>query len=77
VCQLRALRDQLVEVINVLESHHDQAGAGAGLDLLLRVIKKMTMFEQYLRPDVRTWFIQRREQVGEQAWQAALDEWPR
>lgn len=23
------------------------------------------------------WFTRRREQVGEQAWQAALDEWPR
>lgn len=74
--QLRDLREQLVQVLNILECHHDQEGAGAGLELLLGAIKKMTMFEQYLRPDVRAWFIQRREQVGEQAWRAALDEWP-
>ena len=75
--RLRDLRDRLAQVLSALDRHHYQAGSDSGVDLLMGVIKTMTMFEQYLGPGDRAWFIERREQVGEQAWQAALDEWPR
>lgn len=70
--QCRELRDRLARVLDALEGD----GAEANVELLLEVIEKMTMFEQYLTPDQRTWFTQRRERIGEDAWQAALDQWP-
>ncbi len=76
----RALRDRLVEVLDALDARAtgDTIGADPEVDaaLLMKVIEKMTMFEQHLSPEHRAWFTQRREQVGEQAWQDAIDQWP-
>lgn len=76
----RALRDRLVEALDALDS--STAGNDGDADgvvdsaLLIEVIEKMTMFEQHLTPEQRTWFSQRRAHVGEQAWQQAIDAWP-
>lgn len=76
----QALRDRLVEVLDALDTStatHDQADDGVvDSALLIEVIEKMTMFEQYLTAGQRAWFSQRRERIGEQAWQEAIDAWP-
>jgi MerR family transcriptional regulator, thiopeptide resistance regulator len=70
--QHRELRDRLVRVLEALEREE----AGTDVELLLKVIEKMTMFENQLTADQRAWFAQRHEEVGEERWQAALAEWP-
>ncbi|MGH3854860.1 MAG: MerR family transcriptional regulator [Pseudonocardiaceae bacterium] len=70
--QRRELRDRLVRVLEALE----REGTDTDVELLLKVIKKMTMFENQLTADQRAWFTQRREVIGEKKWQAALAEWP-
>ncbi|MGH3629269.1 MAG: MerR family transcriptional regulator [Sciscionella sp.] len=74
----RVLRDRLVEVLDALGSSaagcaNDDAADAA---LLMKVIEKMTMFDQHLTAEQRTWFTQRREQLGDPAWQEAIDGWP-
>ena len=69
--QIRELRDRLAAVLDALGREDD-----AGVDLLLEVIKKMTMFEDKLTGGQRAWFTQRRETVGEERWQQGLDGWP-
>lgn len=75
----RALRDRLVEVLTSLDAtatDGDNHGAAPDVDQLMKVIEKMTMFEQHLSPEQRTWFTQRRKEIGDQAWQEAIDQWP-
>jgi DNA-binding transcriptional MerR regulator len=67
----RELRHRLVEVLDRLD-----ASADADPTLLVKVIEKMTMFELQLDPEERAWFALRREEVGDQAWQDAVDRWP-
>ena len=79
----RALRDRLVEVLDALDAStrgratddHD-ADPEVDVALLMGVIEKMTMFEQHLSLEQRAWFTQRREEVGEQAWRDAIEQWP-
>lgn len=73
----QALRARLVEALDALDasaSRHDDADADA--DQLMKVIEKMTMFDQHLTARHQQWLAHRREQVGDQAWQQALDAWP-
>ena len=70
----QALRDRLAEVLHALA--RDDVDGEAGVDLLMKVIEKMTMFDQHLSPAQREWLTQRRAQIGEQAWQDALGMWP-
>lgn len=76
----KALRDRLVEVLQALDTSattHDRDDDHAvDVALLIEVIEKMTMFEQHLTTEQRTWLSQRREQIGEQAWHEAIDAWP-
>lgn len=78
----RALRDRLVEVLQALDASTTTRANASGVDpdvdaaLLMKVIEKMTMFDQHLSPEQRTWFTRRRSEIGEQAWQEALDAWP-
>jgi DNA-binding transcriptional MerR regulator len=67
----QALRDRLVEVLAALD-----ATSTVNTDQLIGVIEKMTMFDRHLSDDQRAWFTRRREQIGEQAWQEAIDQWP-
>jgi hypothetical protein len=53
----------------------EQPTGDAGTQLL-KVIEKMTMFEDQLDPEARAWFTERRAEIGEQAWDAAIEEWP-
>lgn len=70
--QRREFRDRLVRTLDAL----DREDADIDVQLLLKVIEKMTMFENQLTAEQRGWFAQRREEIGEGRWQAALDEWP-
>ena len=70
----QALRDRLAEVLHALA--RDDVDGEAGVDPLMKVIEKMTMFDQHLSPAQREWLTQRRAQIGEQAWQDALGTWP-
>lgn len=72
---LQTLRERLVDVLAALDNPSGDGGA-TETTLLMKVIEKMTMFEQHLTADQRTWFARRREQVGAQAWQQAIDQWP-
>jgi DNA-binding transcriptional MerR regulator len=85
----QALRDRLVEVLDALDTatgttkDDDPADGLVAADsvvvdssLLMKVIEKMTMFEQHLTAEQRSWFTHRREQVGEHTWQHAIAQWP-
>lgn len=80
LAKYRALRDRLIEVLHGLDgaTSTDHHGVEPDIDaaLLLKVIEKMTMFEQHLTPEQHTWWARRREHVGEQAWQDAIEQWP-
>ena len=65
------LRARLVEAIKSLdEDGHDDT------EQLMKVIEKMTMFDQHLTTQQQEWFARRRQQVGEQTWHQSLDAWP-
>lgn len=85
----QALRARLVEALDAIDAaagchdHGDQRAEHDGdihapidAEQLMKVIEKMTMFDQHLSTGERDWFARRREQVGEQAWQQAMDAWP-
>lgn len=72
VRQRQALRDRLRLVLDRLE----RGGQHADVGLLIEVIETMTMFEDKLTAEQRNWFARRREQLGEDTWQAMLAEWP-
>ena len=57
------------------EDHEQRVDTGAGAEQLMKVIEKMTMFDQHLTVEQRDRFTRRREQVGEPAWQDAIDAW--
>jgi DNA-binding transcriptional MerR regulator len=67
----RELRDRLIGVLAALEGPTGDASCE-----LLKVIEKMTMFEDQLSPETRTWFIERPTEIGEENWNAAIEEWP-
>lgn len=71
-----ALRQRLIDVLAVLEAPATALDGSAEGALLMKVIEKMTMFDQHLDPAQREAFDRRRGEVGEQAWQDALDAWP-
>lgn len=75
----QALRARLVEALNTLDEPargHDDGDTAFDIEQLMKVIEKMTMFDQHLTTQQQEWFARRRQQVGEQTWQRALDAWP-
>lgn len=79
----RALRARLVEAINSLDEagrRHDDVDTAVATavdtEQLMKVIEKMTMFDQHLTTQQQEWFARRRQQVGEQTWQQSLHAWP-
>lgn len=76
----QSLRARLVEAINSLDEagrrHDDDVTTAVDTEQLMKVIEKMTMFDQHLTIQQQDWFTRRRQQVGEQTWQQSLDAWP-